>query len=74
MTHPNLTEDECSLLTHVTMWGSDGYPIRKVGRQWTWGPYRSIQGPPVLFKTKREAVESFELYESILLDKKAGRI
>jgi len=68
-----LTDDERSLLTHVTMWGSDGYPIQKLRRGWTWS-YRGIAGPPVVFKTKREAVASFEAFESILIDATAGRI
>lgn len=69
-----ITEDEKALLNHVVRWGSDGYPIRKAGRQWTWGPFLSVQGPPVLFKTKREAVASFEAFEMLLIDAKAGRI
>lgn len=69
----DLSEDQASLLTHVSRWGSDGYPVRKLARGWTWS-YRSIAGPPVVFKTKRAAVESFEAYHAILLDKKAGRL
>ena len=67
-----LTDDERSLLTHVTMFGSDGYPIKKTGRGWTWS-YRSIAGPPVVFKTRRAAVASFEAFEAALIDRKAGR-
>ena len=74
MTTPGgITDDERALLTHVTRWGSDGYPVRKSGRGWTWS-YRSIQGPPVVFKTKREAVVSFEAFEDVLIDAVAGRI
>jgi len=68
-----ITEDESSLLTHVMMWGSAGYPVKKVGSGWTWD-YRSIKGPPVVFKTKRAAVKSFEAFEDILIDAKCGRI
>ena len=58
-----LNEDEQALLTHWCRFGSDGYPVSKVGsRHWTWGPWRSIKGPPVVFKTKRLAVASFEAY------------
>lgn len=67
-----INEDEQALMTHVTMWGSDGYPVRKCGRKWTWD-YRSLKCP-VLYRTKREAVASFEAYWDILLDAKAGRI
>lgn len=70
-----LTEDERAILNHNCRWGSDGYPIRKFrSGGWSWGPWRSINGPPVVFKTKREAVASFEAYIDILLDKNAGRI
>jgi hypothetical protein len=71
----SLSDDERALLTHVSRWGSDGYPVAKVGsHHWTWGPWRGIQGPPVVFKTKRAAVQSFEAYHAILLDKNAGRL
>lgn len=70
--YATLTEDENALLTHVSMWGSDGYPVHKLGRGWTW-EYRGIKGPPVVFKTKRAAVESFERYHECLIDKAAGR-
>jgi hypothetical protein len=69
-----LTEDERALLNHISRWGSDGYPVRKSGSRWTWGPFLSVNGPPVLFRTKREAVASFEAFEEILLDANAGRI
>ncbi len=69
-----ITEDERALLNHVTRWGSDGYPVRKIGSRWTWGPWRSVQGPPVAFRTKREAIASFEAFESVLCDAIAGRI
>ncbi len=69
-----LTEDERALLTHLSRFGSDGYPVRKLGREWTWGPWRSVSGPPTLFKTKREAVASFERFYDILVDASAGRI
>lgn len=69
-----LTDDERDLLTHVSLWGSDGYPISKVGsRHWAWS-FRSIEGPPVVFPTRRQAVESFERFHAILVDAKAGRI
>jgi hypothetical protein len=49
-----LTDGERSLLTHVCRFGSDGYPIRKLGRGWVWhSEGRGIKGPPVIFKTKR---------------------
>ena len=70
--YANLSEDENALLTHVSMWGSDGYPVRKLGHGWTWS-FRGIKGPPVITKTKRAAVKSFVAYYAILLDRAAGR-
>jgi hypothetical protein len=62
-----LTDDERWLIQHIGRWGSDGYPVSKCGsRHWTWGPVRSIQGPPVCFPTKKEAVKSFENYMDVL--------
>ena len=73
MRYRHLSEDENGLLVHVSMWGSTGYPVNKIGRKWSWS-FRGIKGPPVVFKTKREAVASFEAYYSILLDRAAGRV
>lgn len=69
-----LTEAEQQVLTHNSMWGSDGYPLRKLKSGWAWGPVFGINGPPKVFKTKREAAASFEAYIDILCDKKAGRL
>ena len=68
-----ISEAEGSLMTHVTMFGSDGYPIRKLGRKWGWGT-DAVKGPPVCFLTKREAVESFEVFLDVLNDAYAGRL
>ena len=57
-----VTEDERALLQHVSRWGSDGYPVQKLKSRWTWGPWRSVKGPPTTFRTKREATASFELF------------
>lgn len=70
-----ISEDEAFVLVTVSMYGSDGYPIHKVGsRHWVWGPVRGIKGSPVCFKTRRAAVDSFEAYHSALLDRLAGRV
>lgn len=68
-----LNKDEEALMTHIMRFGSDGYPLKRLGRGWSWS-YRSIQGPPKVFKTKQEAVASFEAFHDILLDRVAGRI
>jgi hypothetical protein len=60
-----ISEDERALMTHVTMWGSDGYPVRKLGRGWTWD-YRSIKGPPIVYRTKRAAVTQLESFLTVL--------
>ena len=61
-------------MTHIGRFGSDGYPVERVGsRHWSWS-YRSIQGPPVVFPTKKQAVASFEAFYQVLIDAKAGRI
>lgn len=70
-----LSPDEAGLLRHVMHFGSDAYPIQKIGsHSWTWGPWRTIQGPPKAWRTRREAVANFEAFLDILRDAKAGRI
>src|SRR3990167_6131097 len=61
-----LTGDDRALLVHVSRWGSDGYPVRRVGgRCWTWD-YRSLSAPE-RYATKREAVAAFEAYHAVLI-------
>lgn len=67
-----LSEDERALMTHILMWGSDGYPVQKQGRYWGWS-FRSLASGK-LYRTKREAVHNFEAYHDILIDAAAGRI
>ncbi len=74
MSERGLTEDERALLVHWSRFGSDGYPVAKCGRQWTWGPWLSIQGPPTVFATKREAVASFEAFIDVLIDAKGAEV
>ena len=71
-----ISEDERALLNHISRWGSDGYPVRKLGKgaHWVWGDFLSITGPPTVFKTKRAAVASLEAYLDVLRDALAGRI
>lgn len=64
-----LTDDEAALLTHITRWGSDGYPIEKLGRKWVWRQWRGVKGSPVLYKTKKEAVAVFELWQELVLER-----
>ena len=60
-----LTLDERDLLQHIMRWGSDGYPVQKLGSRWIFS-WRSIQ-TPTLYRTKREATEAFERYHEVLL-------
>src|SRR5678815_4152015 len=55
-----LTDDEAALLYHVGRWGSDGYPIERIGRSWHWRQWLSVRGAPVVYRTKRAAVAAFE--------------
>lgn len=59
-----LTDEERRLLSHVLMFGSDGYPIAKVRGGWI------IDHPaahfPAVFRTKRAATEQFERYLDVL--------
>lgn len=55
-----LSDDEAALLYHVGRWGSDGYPIDRVGRKWHWRDWRSVRGAPVVYRAKRLATEAFE--------------
>lgn len=59
-----LTENERNLLGHVQMFGSKGYPVKKLGRGWNWEGF-GVKGPPVVFKTKTKATEHFELWMSL---------
>ena len=72
--YSNLTEDENFIIGHISMFGSDAYPVRKMGGKWFVTGLRGIGAFPTAFKTKREAVARFELFHDLLLDKLAGRL
>jgi hypothetical protein len=57
-----LTPAERALLTHVTMFGSDGYPVQRVGSSWQWVDAFGVGGAPTVYRTKRAAVAAFELW------------
>ena len=61
-----ITDGERQLMTHVSMWGSDGYPIRKVQRKWIVDTMFGVNGPPTVYKTKREAAAAFERFLDVL--------
>jgi hypothetical protein len=72
--YPQLTDDENFALNHCSMWGSDGYPVQKVGRSWHVNGIRGAGRCPSTFKTKREAVAQWERYLDVLRDRVAGRL
>lgn len=55
-----LSDDEAALLYHVGRFGSDGYPVERVGRKWHWRDWLSVRGAPMTYRTKRSATEAFE--------------
>ena len=67
----NLTADEDYLLGHISRWGSDGYPVAKIGGRWTVAAVCGRKAEK--HATKGKAVASFELFLSELRDRKAGR-
>jgi hypothetical protein len=70
-----ISQNEKDLLGHISRWGSDGYPVRKVGNsKWIWFEFFGCEGAPTVYKTKRAAFTAFETYHQILLDALAGRI
>jgi len=70
-----ITKNENDLLGHISRWGADAYPIKKVGNgKWIWFEFFGVKGAPTVYKTKREAVTAFEDFHQILLDAYAGRI
>jgi hypothetical protein len=64
-----LTDDEAALLYTVTMQGSAAYPIHKVQSRWMVGPWRDWKGFPTVYKTKKAAVEMFERWKTLALER-----
>lgn len=72
--HTTLSAGENSWLTHINMWGSNGYPVRKLGTRWTFDRAFGVGGTPVVYPTKKAAVAACEAFYAILRDKSAGRL
>mgnify|MGYP001603162812 CR=1 FL=1 len=72
--HHGLTIAEAAFSDHMSRWGSDGYPVRKVGSRWIWDDFCGVSGAPTVYKTKRECVAAIGRYIDILHDKLAGRL
>ena len=72
---PRLTEGENQFAQHMSRWGSDGYPCRKVGNcKWVWDECYGVKGAPVVYKTKKACHAAIEAFLAVLIDKRAGRI
>ncbi len=67
--YAGLSTDENDLLQHVSRWGSDGWPIQKVGRNWHWVESWGVKGSPTVYKTKRAAGEAFQAWIDAMLRK-----
>ena len=64
-----LNDDEDALLYTVQMHGSAAYPVRKVSGRWIIGPWRDWKGFPTVFKTKKLAVEMFDRWIALALER-----
>lgn len=60
-----INDSEAALLSHVTRWGADGYPIVKRGRSWWWDEAYGVKGSPTPYKTKAAAVAAFEVWHDL---------
>ena len=69
-----LTEDQHWILGHWAMYGSDGYPVMKIGREWQVLGQRGCGAFPTTFKSKREAFAAWEGFINTLCDYKSGRV
>lgn len=67
-----LTDDEAALIAHVERWGSDGYPIEKIGKSWQIVAFRSWPGYPTTYETKKAAAEQFRRWLSLALERWAA--
>ena len=59
-----ITTDEDRACAHYSMFGSTGYPVRKLGRKWI-VDHAILQSPT--FTTKREAVDAWEIRIHIVI-------
>jgi hypothetical protein len=69
-----LTTDEKAFLAHVSMFGSDGYPVaRMLGTaKWVWYPAWGIT-IPMTYKTKKAAFTAVDIYLNGLMDRVGAR-
>lgn len=76
----NLTEGENLFIQHMTRYGTDGYPVYRMGsraaqrRKWQFQRAYGVGGTPVVYPTKELAIAAVDAYLDILRDKIAGRL
>ena len=70
----NLSEGENRFMQHMSMFGSPGYPVGKLGRKWQFARAFGVGGTPVLYPAKAKAVAAVDAYLDILRDRIAGRL
>lgn len=73
MTYAALDANENRFLQHTSMFGIDGYPVRKLTRGWIWDEFCGVRGAPTVYKTKRACVTAIDNYLATLRDRAAGR-
>lgn len=66
-------EKVAQALTHLSMFGSAAYSVRKLGSRWVCDPFFGMNVSPLAYKTKREAIAQFETFYASLRDQYAGR-
>jgi len=70
-----LTTNEKSFLNHMTMFGSDGYPVSKLNTgKWIIRECFGVKGTPVVYRTKKAAFAQVEAYLDTLRARLAGRL
>jgi hypothetical protein len=69
----SLSADERFALTHCTHWGAEAYPVVRRGRSWFVDGIRGCGVFPNTFKTKRAAVDQWERYLDILIERSQAR-
>lgn len=72
--YERLAEAQYYALLHFFRWGADGYPLRKLGRNWFVDGHCGYGVCPSPFKTKREAVAAWEATIDLIIAYKSGRM
>lgn len=70
----NLTVDQDWIMGHAIMFGSDSYPVRKIGKGWQVVGQRGLGSVPTVFKRKKDAVAAWKGYLDMLELYKSGAV